>query len=79
MPKHAEELVDETFKSLEQFDIPDELRSSISKHHANLVGLAGSLLDSGQEKEAVLRTLDLVFASYKTELAKTILALRTDG
>lgn len=76
MQPPAEALVEKTMQSLEGVDVPNALHSSIAKHQANLVNLATALLAGGQSEEAIQHTLDTVFASYRVELTKTIIALR---
>ena len=76
MAEPAETLADETMSSLDSLDIPEALQKSIARHHANLSGLAASLLVGGQSEDEVRQTLETVFASFKAELTKTILAVR---
>lgn len=74
----AKNLVKETMASLEidRLELPQALRSNIAKHQAHLESLAVALLVGGQSEDGVRQTLDNVFASYKTELTKTIIAIR---
>lgn len=77
----ANEIVAQTLSAVSEAGVevsalPAELRASIANHQTNLTNLAAALLAGGQSEEVVRSTLNQLFASYKQELARTILALR---
>ncbi|WP_420563787.1 hypothetical protein [Thalassobaculum sp.] len=81
MKNRADEIVAETLSAVTEAGVeisalPPELRASIASHQTNLTNLAAALLAGGQSEEVVRSTLNQLFASYKQELARTIVALR---
>jgi len=59
---------------LADLTIPDRLRDSLDRHHANLAQLAVSLLDAGLERQQVEQAVVTVQRSYRQELVRTILS-----
>ncbi len=79
MRKSAKELVREATSDVSSLSVPDPLQQSISRHQNSLLGLANALLSAGKEESEIRDALDSVFASYKDELARTIVALREEA
>lgn len=78
MSLKARQVVAEALTSLEQVDVPHVLRDRIDQHQRNLMKLAASLLESGQDETQVREVIEGVLDSFKDELLRTIRTLR-DG
>jgi len=76
--RNAESLVADAVAALDDLDVPDELRESITRHNRHLVELARKLIASGMDEDAIKSVVNRAMDSYKTELIETILSVRED-
>lgn len=75
--KSADALVAQTLESLDKIAAPSRLQEVIEQHKCSLLSLASALLKGGQSEELVQATIDNVCASFKQQLVKTIIELRS--
>lgn len=78
-PKSADELVVQAMSSIDGLDIPVELQKSIASHQKNIMNMATLLLESGKDQQFIEKCIGEIVDSYKSELIKTIMVLRSDG
>ena len=76
--KIADQLVQEATVDLSAKDVPEPLQQSILNHQNNLIGLANALLAAGKDEQEIRDALDTIFASFKDEVARTIIKLSTN-
>lgn len=75
----ADEFVVQAMSSIDNLDIPVELQISIANHQKNIMNLATLLLESGKDSEFIGKCIEEIVESYKSELIRTIMALKGGG
>lgn len=78
MSPAADKVVDQAMQVIDRAEVPKPLQDSIDQHQRNLTGLAGALLEGGQDVEQVRQTITTVLDSFRDEILRTIVALRED-
>ncbi len=75
MSVSAEELVAKATASLNPHEVPAVLHASVEKHQRNLLGLAAALIAGGYDRETIEVSLDAVFGSFRSEVARVVFEL----
>ncbi len=79
MSRDPDLLAEETVGVLRDMEIPDQLKHSIATYQEHLSDLAASLLAEGFDDETVERSLKTAFDSYREEVLRSILLIKSEA
>ncbi len=79
MTSPASKVVSDVMRPLVQVDLPPILRVRLEEHWAHLQSLAAALIESGLGEEQTREVIAAALDSFKDELSRTIIELRSQA